>query len=122
MNEVNCIKTFKVDKGIKPLIDWLNSIPNVYTLYSCESHNDNEEAYVSIILQCNVPPHANDIGKYIKTTLTSIGLKPTFLYQSKNWKICSQFYYNRVIRIGLGRNLNKKIFKRLKNVRYSSNS
>ena len=38
------VKEILVDRGIKPVVDWLNSFLHVFTQHSCE--DDGREAYV----------------------------------------------------------------------------
>jgi hypothetical protein len=37
------VKIVDVDKGIKPLISWINSFKGIYTLFSCEGYDDTYE-------------------------------------------------------------------------------
>jgi hypothetical protein len=62
--EVVCVKKMRVDKRIKYLIDWLNAVHNIYTLYSCSGHRveygtqdglyveDSGIPYVCLIVTC----------------------------------------------------------------------
>lgn len=52
--EVVCMKRMLVDKRIKPLIDWLNAVPNIITLYSCSGHLMSHWAFEKLDEKGNV--------------------------------------------------------------------
>jgi hypothetical protein len=61
--EVVCMKRMLVDKRIKPLIDWLNAVPNIITLYSCSGHPANHWALEKRDANGNVIEICRDGGR-----------------------------------------------------------
>lgn len=63
------LKTIEVDEGIVPVVNWLNGMNGVFTMYSCQGQGPNEDgiycpAYVMFVCR------KADVLADIKKTLT----------------------------------------------------
>lgn len=67
--EVVCMigdKSVKVDKGIWPILHWLNRLPGVRTLYSCQGE-DSTEQRPYVVFFCDHPHCLTEIIRALRS-------------------------------------------------------
>ena len=118
-NEKTCSKKFKVDKNIAPVVDWLNSIEGVYTMYSCAGHPEDgdTDSYISFIISC-MHQKPIDIYETILLKLKNVDVELLcfhFLSEPTKKVNDTNIVYNRLMTIRLPI-MTARLAKRFKNV------